>query len=135
MGVPAERLSERVVLVVDDEEPLRRYLARALGEAGFRVVQAYDGLEAITTLTTLGGTVIGLVVSDITMPRLSRLELAAVVDERWPTVPVLLISGNGGPPPGYPGPFLPKPFAPEALVAAVEDLLPPLPAPQETGRR
>ena len=130
MGTPGERLSERVVLVVDDEEPLRRYLARALAESGFRVVEAYDGQEAVTILLTLGPAVIGAVISDIAMPRVSGVELAGVVEKRWPTIPVLLISGQGGPPQGYPGPFLPKPFGPEDLVAAVQDLLPAPPTPQ-----
>ena len=125
MGTPADRLSERVVLVVDDEEPVRRYLARSLAEGGYRVVEAHDGQEALALLMRLGATVIGLVVSDITMPRVSGLELAAVVEARWPTVPVLLVSGQGAPPEDYLGPFLLKPFTPPDLVAAVEDLLPP----------
>jgi FixJ family two-component response regulator len=46
-------------------------------------------------LATLG-TNVGLIVSDIRMPRLDGLQLAAVVSERWPTVPLILMSGQGG---------------------------------------
>jgi CheY-like chemotaxis protein len=125
MGSPAHRLSERVVLVVDDEPLVCRLAARALMEAGFRVLEAHDGEEAARALDSLGPNVVGLVVSDISMPRMTGLELAGLMAKQLPTVPILLLSGNGGPPTGYPGPFMPKPFTPESLVAAVYDLLPP----------
>jgi DNA-binding NtrC family response regulator len=74
-------------------------------------------------------------VSDIAMPGLTGLELAAVMEQRWPTVPILLVSGQGGPPAGYAGQFLPKPFLPERLVAAVAELLPPVEAERESAAR
>jgi hypothetical protein len=54
MGTPAQRLPERVVLVVDDEDVVRRITTRALMEAGFRVLEAHDGEEAATLLATVG---------------------------------------------------------------------------------
>jgi two-component system C4-dicarboxylate transport response regulator DctD len=123
MATEAQRLLERVVLLVDDEDVVRRITARILAGAGFRVLEAHDGEQAATLLATLGTNAVGLVVSDIRMPGMSGIELAAMVSERWPTVPVLLVSGQGGPPAGYPVPFLPKPFLPERLLAAVHDLL------------
>jgi DNA-binding NtrC family response regulator len=68
--------------------------------------------------------VVGLIVSDIRMPRMNGLELAALVTERWPTVPLILVSGQGGPPTGYSGPFFAKPFTSDTLVAAVSGILP-----------
>ena len=103
--------------------PLRRITARILAGAGFRVLEAHDGEQAATLLATLRTNVVGLVISDIRMPGMSGIELASLVSERWPVVPVLLVSGQGGPPAGYPVPFLPKPFSPERLLAAVHDLL------------
>ncbi len=123
MGTPTPSLSERVVLVVDDEDLLRHLMSRALTDAGFRVLEAQDGEEAQALLGTVG-TQIGLVVSDIAMPRMTGLELAALIAERWPTVPVLLVSGEGAPPESYRGDFLPKPFLPNTLVEAVSGLLP-----------
>jgi DNA-binding response OmpR family regulator len=125
MGTAAERLPERVILVVDDEALVCRMMARVLTEAGFRVLEAHDGEEAATLLGTLGPGAVGLVVSDISMPRMDGLALAGLAAERWPTVPVLLLSGRGGPPTGYPGHFIPKPFTSESLLAAVRHLLPP----------
>jgi CheY-like chemotaxis protein len=135
MGAPAHRLAERVVLVVDDEAAVRRYIARVLGDAGFRVLEAADGSAAAALLASLGTTLIGLVVSDISMPGMSGVELAAVIGEHWPTVPIVLTSGQGGPPTGYGGPFLAKPFGPDALVTVVLDLVSPVEAERASAAR
>jgi CheY-like chemotaxis protein len=122
MGSAVRLLPERVVLVVDDEELVCRLTARVLTEAGFRVVEAHSGAQAVALLSTLG-TAAGLVVSDIAMPSMSGVELAATMAERWPTVPILLVSGHGGPQNGYRGPFLAKPFTAEALLSAIASVL------------
>ena len=55
---PAARpLSERVVLVVDDEDLVRHLAARIPADAGFRVLEAHSGAEAVALLSTLDGTV------------------------------------------------------------------------------
>ena len=123
MDAPAQRSGERVLLVVDDDEAACRYAARVLANAGFRVLAAGDGEEAKRLLGELGSD-IWLVVSDVQMPRMGGEELADLVAERWPRLPVLLTSGQGHPPVGHRGPFLPKPYQPEALVSAVRALLP-----------
>jgi CheY-like chemotaxis protein len=124
MAGPAERSTERVVLVVDDEEIVRRMTARILHDAGFRVLEAHDGEEAMTLLATLGPTGVRLVVSDIAMPGITGSELAKIMTERWPDIPILLISGQCAPHAEYRGRFLPKPFLPETLIAEVRALLP-----------
>jgi CheY-like chemotaxis protein len=116
-------MAERVVLVVD-EAVVRQYTSRALREEGFRTLEAGDGAEAKTLLEALGATVIGLVVSDQAMPRVTGEGLAAEMAARWPTVLILLVSGQGGPQIGYQGAFLRKPYTPEALIAALAGLLP-----------
>lgn len=121
MGTPAQRPPDRVVLVVDDEDLVRQMTARTLTVAGFRVLEARDGEEAVALVDTLG-TAVGLIVSDIRMPRMDGLQLAARVSHQWPTVPILLMSGQGGPPMGYAGPYFAKPFRPETLIAAVAAL-------------
>jgi CheY-like chemotaxis protein len=108
-----------VVLVVDDDEPVRRYMARGLANAGYRVLLAADGQEAWTLLETVG---VDAVVTDVSMPCMDGLQLAAGVAKRWPTIAVLLVSGQNRPAECR-GPFLPKPFAVAELVSAVSGLL------------
>jgi CheY-like chemotaxis protein len=123
MGTAARSLPERVILVVDDEAVVCRLTARILANAGFRVLEAHGAAEALALLATLSGRV-QLVVSDIAMPQMTGLELAAVIAGQWAAVPILLVSGQGGPGTVYAGPFLPKPFTPDALLEAVAGLLP-----------
>jgi two-component system cell cycle sensor histidine kinase/response regulator CckA len=115
--------SDAIVLVVDDEDLVRHLMARALADAGYTVMEARSGIEAVALLVAKVGA-IQLVVSDIAMPSMTGLQLAAAVSQRWPTVPLLLVSGQSRPPDDYRGSFLPKPFAPDSLVAAVVSLLP-----------
>lgn len=120
---PAARPQERVVLVVDDEDVVCRLTARILADAGFRVLEAHSGAEAVALLSKLDGSV-QLVVSDIAMPGMTGMQLVATMADRWPTTPVLLVSGQGGPAPGYTGRFLAKPFMPDVLTATVRELVP-----------
>jgi CheY-like chemotaxis protein len=117
------RPHEGVVLVVDDEPVVCHLTARILTDAGFHVLEAHSGSEAVALLSTLDGSV-QLVVSDIAMPGMTGVQLAAAMADRWPATPVLLISGLGGPATGYTGRFLAKPLAPEALLDTVGELVP-----------
>ena len=121
MGTAARPLTERVVLVVDDEDAVRHIVGRMLTDSGYAVEEARNGDEAVAQLYLLGEKV-QLVVSDIAMPGISGEVLAVTVSERWPGLPVLLISGalKGD----QPNRFLRKPFTDEELIAAVERLLP-----------
>ena len=123
MGSAARSLPERVVLVVDDEDVLCQLTARILTDAGFRVIEAHSGAEAEALLDALDG-MVQFVLSDITMPEMTGLELAAAVLARWPTLPVVLMSGQGAPPAHYVGPFIPKPFTADALLGTVSGLAP-----------
>jgi DNA-binding response OmpR family regulator len=121
--VPARLLGDRVVLVVDDNDLVCHMTARILVEAGCRALEAHSAQAALDLLDRLGSRMVGLVVSDIAMPGLSGFELADRISERWPGVPVLLVSGEPGRRDDLPGPFLGKPFSPEQLVAAAEAVL------------
>jgi two-component system, response regulator PdtaR len=123
MGTAARPRSQRVVLVVDDEDLVRHVAARILADAGFRVLQAADGNEALALLAPLDGAV-DLVLADIKMPNMTGTELANLVTRRWPGVPVLLMSGYSLPTAEPPGAFLPKPFTAGLLLDAVGGLVP-----------
>jgi DNA-binding response OmpR family regulator len=127
VAAPAADSKAQVVLVVDDEDTVCGYMTRILASAGYWVLQAHDGEEAITLLETMT-TPPGLVVSDLAMPQMTGEGLARVIAARWPSVPILLVSGHRDPTEGYRGSFLQKPFTPDELIAAVAGLLPSKPA-------
>jgi len=116
------------ILVVEDEAAIRRILERVLSHAGYEVLLARDGQEAIT-LAGDPETVIDLVVTDVVMPRVQGTEVAAHFAETRPDTPVLFISGHTFDLPiqersaNDPESFLPKPFSPDEIRARVRLLL------------
>ncbi|WP_439548099.1 ATP-binding protein [Falsiroseomonas sp.] len=80
------------VLLVEDEVPLLRLAERALRRAGFEVMSAGCSEEALEMLEKTEVMPLALV-SDVVMPGLDGLELTARLRDRWPGLPVLLVSG------------------------------------------
>ena len=117
---PLEADRRPVILVVDDE-PMMRWLMTTALRDHFRVLAAADGQEALDTVRMVGDEIAALV-TDIRMPRLDGLELAAQLRAMDEPPPLLFVSGLVG---GreLSGPFLAKPFRPEALLAAVQRLV------------
>jgi DNA-binding response OmpR family regulator len=125
-----------LVLVVDDEEPLRVMLGSLLRMNGFRVLLAGTSNDALRICSRLMRP-INLLITDIQLPGLSGFDLAAVLAIERPAMPVLFISGaftEQDPEvqtritPGRG--FLAKPFAPEAFAAKVKRMLA---MPQDAG--
>jgi DNA-binding NtrC family response regulator len=109
-----------VILLVDDEEGYRELIARVLTKAGYEVLQAADGLEALSLLER---SKIDLVISDILMPALNGYALVARLRAKWPTMPVILTTGflppaktmmNGS------VDFIPKPIDSETLLGMIQ---------------
>jgi signal transduction histidine kinase/CheY-like chemotaxis protein len=80
------------VLLVDDEDAVREIARAALEFGGYRVVEARDGVEGVETFRALADE-IGLVLLDLTMPRMSGEEACAEIRRLRPDVPVVLSSG------------------------------------------
>ena len=123
---------KRTILLVEDEPLLRRLTGRILLHAGYEVVEAEDGLEALDRARELGAS-LDMVVSDVVMPRLSGPDLCRRLREERPSLPVLLISGypepgRGGRPMPADTELLLKPFEGAELCAAVERALEDVPA-------
>jgi DNA-binding response OmpR family regulator len=118
---PAFRRANATVLVVDDDETLRRYFRRILEQEGYRVLLSEDGDEALALLKLYLPRV-HLMVTDVLLPRMTGPELAVRVALQSPPPPVLFVSGghNLG---ELPGPILWKPFLATELVAAVSSLI------------
>ncbi len=82
------------ILVVDDESDLRRLIARELVDAGWTVLQASDGRQALEAIDRPGNG-IDLAITDIRMPVMDGYELADRLSERSPPMPMIFISGFG----------------------------------------
>ena len=82
----------RRVLVVDDEESLRHALAKGLRRAGYVVETAATGREGVDRFTAGG---FDAVLTDVRLPDLSGLDIAALCTEVDPDVPVLVMTGYG----------------------------------------
>jgi PAS domain S-box-containing protein len=114
------------VLVVEDEEPIRRVAERVLRRFGYRVLVAANGEEALEVWRQRRGE-IGLVLTDVVMPRMGGRELYETLRGQGATVPFAFTSGHitrgefegeaGGLDPSVP--FLAKPWSIEQLVALV----------------
>ena len=119
---PATRSPLRTLLVVDDQEVLRRLIGQELEAAGFRVLLADDGCTAWSILER-GTQPIDLIVTDLVMPVMGGVELAARVATLSSPPPVIFISAYGRGVISMDRPFLIKPFDPSQLTALVQQLL------------
>lgn len=86
------RNAPRCVLVVEDEKEIRSLAAEALKKAGYTVLSAGDGAEALQVIDDYGGE-IDLLFTDIVMPTMGGRELAAALQPRFPKMRVLYASG------------------------------------------
>ena len=111
------------VLLVEDEAVVRGVVERTLQRAGYRVVVATSGDEALE-LTDVDGQ-FDLLITDIVMPGVNGWELGKRLGERWPGLPVLYISGYTEDVDafGQGAAFLQKPFLPVDLLATIRQLL------------
>lgn len=80
------------ILVVEDEEPLRRMLVKSLQESGYRVLEAANSVEALP-LGEHFENQIDMLVTDVVMPGMNGIELAERIKAARPDIAVLFVSG------------------------------------------
>lgn len=114
------------VLVVDDHAHAREVISRLLEAGGYVVVIAANGAEAIQMLEHNEN--IGAIVTDVSMPDMTGVELTYYVRDHYPTLPIAIVSGDIGElersviaRAGVP--FLKKPVHAEALYAAIREAI------------
>jgi two-component system, cell cycle sensor histidine kinase and response regulator CckA len=114
------------VMVVEDEESVRTLTARILMQAGYNVLTAADGVEALDLIAEREPPV-EVVVTDIRMPRMDGITLASEIalGRRVPPPKFVFMSGNAGArsAASLPGPFLAKPFTYDELLGLLRDIL------------
>jgi two-component system, cell cycle sensor histidine kinase and response regulator CckA len=131
---PAEKETPRMsmgtetILFVEDEQSVRELVCDYLSSAGYRVLQAGDGVEALEVAAAHTGT-IHMLVTDVVMPRMSGRDLATHLTSKRPNLKVLFISGytddtivrhgvlDGG------VAFLQKPFNLKSLTEKIREVL------------
>ena len=79
------------VLVVDDEEPVRKFVERVLRDAGYKTSMAGDGLEALEVAAKFD--TLDILVTDVMMPQMAGSELARRLRQNQPTLKVLYLTG------------------------------------------
>jgi signal transduction histidine kinase/ActR/RegA family two-component response regulator len=86
IGGPRSRL-----MLVDDDATVRDTLAEQLEDAGYAVLQASDGEDALALLD--GGEAVDLILSDLSMPGMDGVDLIAAAQRRRPGLPAILLTG------------------------------------------
>jgi two-component system chemotaxis response regulator CheY len=114
------------VLIVDDEENIRKLVRITLTKAGYDVVEAEDGEKGIAAIRSGDNPLmLDVIICDLKMPKVNGMEAIAFFRQQFPMVPVVVLTGH----PTVEGAstlfkqgvvdYLVKPVDPEKLVAAV----------------
>lgn len=126
------KVTQKTILVVDDEDLIRKFVSSLLKQNGYRVLVAESGEDALQQSLAYEGK-IDLLLSNIQMPGLTGMELGTKITLERPDIRVMLMSGftsgmlvlNEG------WHFLHKPFIPSQLKDLIQSLLTPS-APEDT---
>lgn len=130
MVAPAQAPSVRsirplTILAVDDDAMVLMTMVAMLEDLGHTVFEAYSGHEALEILRREDS--IDLVITDQAMPKMAGTELAGVIKDEWPDIPVLLATGYGDMVRGddFGLPKLTKPYLQRNLANAIAEMNPP----------
>jgi hypothetical protein len=123
----ARAVAKPTILLVDDEDRVRRLSRRILVTLGYEILEARDGREALAIVEAQGER-IGLVFTDVVMPGMSGAELAEALLALRPGTKILFTSGYTEDALGEHGvsgapAFIGKPFSPASLAAKVREVL------------
>src|SRR5262245_28287924 len=115
-----------MILIVEDNSNARELFARIVSALGHEVLESEDGVDA---LQQLDNHEVDLVITDLRMPKMDGLSLISEVRQKWPRLPVILVSGYISPNDfkGNPDQFLeviPKPIERDHLIATVNRFVP-----------
>jgi len=114
------------ILLVEDEDNIRKIVANYLVKEGFKVVEASDGQEAITKFD--GDLDFSIIILDVMMPKLDGYEVASYI-RKTSDVPILMLTARDTETDEITGfnsgadEYISKPFSPKILVARVKNLL------------
>lgn len=118
----------KTILIVDDSASLRQVVSIALKGAGYDVIEACDGKDA---LTKLDGKKIHLVISDVNMPNMDGISLLKEIKKHpsYKFTPIIMLTTEAGENRKQEGQaagaraWVVKPFQPQQMLAAVSKLI------------
>ncbi|CAN1552357.1 Signal transduction histidine kinase, dimerisation/phosphoacceptor domain [Rhabdaerophilaceae bacterium] len=128
-GPIADLTGTGTILLVEDEDAVRNFGARALRSRGYTVIEAESGVDALAKIEDINIGDINLVVSDVVMPEMDGPSLLRELRARRPEIRVIFVSGYAEEafrknlPEGQQFDFLPKPFGLKQLVEAVKRVM------------
>ena len=118
------------ILLAEDDESTRRFLAGAIEKAGHDIISCADGLEAAEqlTLALAKGTAFDLLLTDIVMPGMDGIELSARARKVMPAIKVMMITGFAAMAANdstgdAPAKIISKPFHLGSVIAEIEKTL------------
>jgi two-component system, cell cycle sensor histidine kinase and response regulator CckA len=123
---PTDLTGHGTILLVEDEEAVRAFGARALTARGYTVIEAATGMDALE-IVDKDPTAIDLIVSDVVMPEMDGPTMLGELRKRGVTAKVIFVSGYAEDafaknlPEGEAFGFLPKPFSLKQLIEAVKE--------------
>jgi two-component system chemotaxis response regulator CheY len=88
-------LSKGTILIVEDEEDIREILGMHLASAGFAILEAENGAQAIDVIAAqkTDSEKVRLIICDIRMPEVNGLEAVEFFHDRAPEIPVIVVTG------------------------------------------
>jgi PAS domain S-box-containing protein len=135
---PRDVTGQDTILLVEDEEAVRSFAARALKLRGYNVIEAAGGEEALEVVRS-ARMPIDLIITDVVMPNMDGPTLVRHVRQMKPEIRIIFMSGYAeeafrrNDEKAEDLHFLPKPFGLKQLAAKVKDVLSHAPAPRKTG--
>ncbi len=121
----------KTILIVDDSASLRRVVNMALSTAGYEIIEAEDGVDALKKLGGLGEKKIHLIICDVNMPNMNGIEFVTQLKAQnvFKFTPVIMLTTEGdnevkmaGKEAGAKA-WMIKPFNPEQMLNAVAKLI------------
>ena len=83
------------ILIVEDEDHVRKTVGLALKQGGYEVIEAIDGEQAVQTIQSdAQSQSISVVICDLGLPKLSGNEVVAFIRARLPSVPIIVLTGQ-----------------------------------------
>ncbi len=93
-GMFSGQVSEGLVLIVDDESDVRKVVRMTLEKAGYHVIEAEDGKQAIEEIRKEEHALtLDVIITDIRMPNKNGIDVINFYRKEWPSIPLVVLTG------------------------------------------